>query len=115
MRTLERRYAALQASWQARADRLVGEVRERIPMLAAEAGAHEVWLFGSLAWGTPFEDSDVDLAVAGLDGAAFDAFATAAFMAIGAPVDVVRLEDAPATLRERILTSGLSVYRSAPR
>ena len=37
MRTLERRYEALQASWQARADRLVGEVRERIPSLAAAA------------------------------------------------------------------------------
>lgn len=115
MRTLERRYAALQASWRARADRLVGEVRERIPPLAEQAGAEQVWLFGSLAWGTPFEDSDVDLAVAGLDGAAFDAFATAAFMAIGAPVDVVRLEDAPETLKERILSSGLTVFGSAPR
>lgn len=113
MKTLERRFAVLQAEWRERAARLVAQVHERLPGLAQRFGASEVWLFGSLAWGEPFAESDVDLAIAGLTVADFDALAGHAYLAIDAPVDVVRLEDAPPSLRERIARSGVRVYPPA--
>ena len=72
-------------------------------------GATRVILFGSVARGEADEDSDLDLAVEGLPAARlFDAMAVAARMA-GRPVDVLRLEEAPATLRERVLADGVVV------
>jgi predicted nucleotidyltransferase len=65
-----------------------------------------VWLFGSLAERRERLDSDVDLATEGLPrAAAVDLLAelTALF---GTRVDLVLVEDAPASLRERIATSG---------
>lgn len=116
MRTFVQRQAALLAEWRARAAQLVADVHAHVPALAATAGAERVWLFGSLAWGEPHEHNDVDLAVAGLDELACDRFAAEAYMAIGAPVDVVRLETAPPSLADRIVAAGLVIYppRRAP-
>ena len=41
-------------------DSLLATVKER---LVAEFQPDQIWLFGSHAWGTPTEDSDVDLVV----------------------------------------------------
>jgi predicted nucleotidyltransferase len=63
-------------------------------------------LFGSLAVGGTHARSDVDLAVSGLERDQF-------FSALGdlmdvfeAPVDLVELESAPGSLRERIEAEG---------
>ncbi len=45
---------------QALNDNLLETVKQR---LVAEFQPEQIWLFGSHAWGTPTEDSDVDLMV----------------------------------------------------
>jgi predicted nucleotidyltransferase len=62
------------------------------------------WLFGSYAWGEPGERSDVDI----LAEACTDPEAVASIVgrATGKDVHVVPLEDAPASLRERVLAEG---------
>lgn len=69
-------------------------------------GAVRVVLFGSLAAGVPTSESDVDLAVAGLPAATyFDTLAELESL-FGAPVDLVRVEEAPESLRQRIAEEG---------
>ena len=71
-----------------------------------EAGARRLWLFGSLAAGAPRPESDVDLAVSELPSAGYFE-ALAKLMALfGTRVDLVRLEDAPESLRLHVLASG---------
>lgn len=70
-------------------------------------GATGVWLFGSLAWGEPHAGSDVDLLV---EGIAPERFAEAARelerRLAGASVDVLRSEDAPPSLDQRVRAEG---------
>lgn len=69
------------------------------------AGAREVYLFGSAARGEAGEDSDVDLAVAGLPPAVFFRAMGAARRILGRPVDMVDLDESnPFT--EHLLASG---------
>lgn len=69
-------------------------------------GASEVILFGSLATGDVRETSDVDLAVRGLPANRYFAMAGALMAHFVAPVDLVRLEDAPQSLCDRIAQEG---------
>ena len=90
---------------EARATLLRGKLEAAAEILRA-AGAERSWLFGSLAAGVPRPESDVDLAVSGMPSAGyFEALAT--LMALfGTRVDLVRLEDAPDSLRNHVLVSG---------
>jgi predicted nucleotidyltransferase len=65
------------------------------------------WLFGSYAWGTPTERSDIDLLVAACREP--EALASVVGRATGTDVHVVPLEQAPRTLVERVETEGLSL------
>lgn len=80
--------------------------RDLARLLADEFGASQVWLFGSLAWGEPDLDADIDLAVTGLDPDAY--FAALGRLLCAAPfsVDLVCLQEAPEALRTRILRDG---------
>ncbi len=84
-------------------------IRARLPAVLEELttfGVTRVILFGSVARGEADEDSDLDLAVEGLPAARlFEAMARG-LRAAGRPVDLLRLEEAPATLRERVLAEG---------
>lgn len=74
---------------------------------AREAGARgRVWLFGSFAWGQPNASSDVDLL---LDGADEDegAFVRAISGATDRELHVIRMTEAPDSLRERVLREGM--------
>ena len=75
------------------------ELRQRIERAAAAlraAGAREVYIFGSAARGTMREDSDVDMAVAGLPPAAFFRAMGQARQALEGELDLVDLdEDSP--------------------
>ncbi len=75
-------------------------------VLRSEFGAGRVWLFGSLRWPWFHEESDLDLAAEGIDpariGQAWDRISEL----VGQPVDLVSLDEAPDTLRRRILESG---------
>ncbi len=58
-----------------------------------EAGAREVYVFGSAAKGSMRDGSDVDLAVVGLPPTVFFRAMTAASDALGRPLDLVDLDD----------------------
>ena len=70
------------------------------------AGATRVVLFGSLAAGTPRDDSDVDLAAEGIPRLRFFELLGELMDLFGCSVDLVRLEDAPPSLRARIEAEG---------
>lgn len=57
-----------------------------------EAGAHEVYLFGSAAHGGVQEDSDVDLAVSGLPPQQFFSAMARAAAVLQRPLDLVDLD-----------------------
>jgi len=91
------------------------ELRARLPAVVASLaaqGAARIILFGSIARGEADDDSDLDIAVVGLPAARFFETMAQAWAAAGRPVDLVRLEDAPPTLRDRILADG-EVLRDA--
>ena len=84
-------------------------LRERLPEAVRrlrERGARRVWLFGSLAEGGVRETSDVDLAVDGLPATGYFGVLADMMAVFGCSVDLVRLEAASDSLRERILTEG---------
>jgi predicted nucleotidyltransferase len=71
-------------------------------------GAERVRLFGSLARGrVPGVHSDFDLAVEGLPPEAFLGCLGTLLQVLPLPVDLVELESASPTLRERILEKGV--------
>jgi len=89
-----------------RAARLLSHAAEANRLLRERYAARRVWLFGSLVVGQPTIDSDVDLAVEGLPSPVyFNALADLLSLFHG-PVDLVRLEEAPDSLRDRILAEG---------
>jgi len=57
------------------------------------AGAREVYLFGSAAYGKVREGSDVDLAVVGLPGRVFFKAMADAHDALGRQLDLIDLDD----------------------
>lgn len=92
-----------------RAERLLQGAHQARVVLLDAYGARRVWLFGSLVAGSPTASSDVDLAVEGLPGSAyFSALADLMHLFRG-PVDLVRLEEAPESLRERVLAEGVEL------
>ena len=106
----------LQSETQEAAQR-AARLRAAVPGLAAilheRFGAGRVWLFGSLAWGEPDGTADLDLAVEGLPPERYFPALNALLDAAPGAVDLVRLEEAPAGLRERILREG-TVVRHEP-
>ena len=73
-------------------------------VLRDEFGASDVFAFGSLARGGPFDEhSDVDIAARGVaEEAYFRAVARLLALDPQIPVDLVRIEDASPTFREAI-------------
>jgi len=57
-------------------------------------GAKEVYIFGSAATGAISEDSDVDFAVAGLPPHHFFKALSVASRLLGAPIDLIDLDEA---------------------
>jgi len=108
-RHLRRRREAAQSEGACRA----AQLRARLPGAAARLrdlyGVTGVRLFGSLANGTCRADSDVDLAVTGLDRARYFEALADLMEVLGAPVDLIRMEEAPPTLSERIDAEGEAV------
>ena len=89
-----------------RKQRLVQHMPAARRLLVERYGAGRVWVFGSLVREDATPNSDVDLAVVGLPAATyFDALAD--LMALfGARVDLVCLEQASTSLRERVQAEG---------
>lgn len=91
--------------------RRADELRHRARDAATELrhlGATSVWLFGSLAWGEPHPDSDVDLLVEGVSPASWpEAVRVIERRLTGTRVDVLRSEDAPPLLNDRVRAEGI--------
>lgn len=90
---------------EARRKRLLDVLPSLVRALLAR-GARRVWLFGSLAWGAVHEQSDIDVAVEGLSSNVLLAAQGELLLLSPCGVDLIRLEEAPGTLAERIREHG---------
>jgi predicted nucleotidyltransferase len=85
--------------------------------LAAHPAIERVWLFGSRARGDQFERSDIDLAIEAPGMDRYDWLKLSLGFEEEAPtllcVDLVRMEEAPAHLREQILEEGIVIHERA--
>ncbi|MCC6624197.1 MAG: nucleotidyltransferase domain-containing protein [Deltaproteobacteria bacterium] len=103
---LRRMQAEADAADEARAAVARAALPALVKLLVDRLGVTRVVLFGSLLEGRLHERSDIDLAVAGLAPERYwEALWRAAEIA-GRDVDLVPLEEASESLRERIETSG---------
>jgi predicted nucleotidyltransferase len=93
-----------------RAELRAGGLRERLAgavrLLRSEYGVREAILFGSLATGEATTESDVDIAVGGLASERYFEALADVMRLVKAPVDLVRLEEAGESLRDRIAVEG---------
>ncbi len=81
------------------------DIRGAIEDARRRALCGRAWLFGSFAWGQPTDRSDIDvLAEDCTDGIPVAAVLTEH---TGRLAHVVPIEDAPPSLRERVLSSGV--------
>lgn len=104
---LQQRAQARAVAASERASVLRAEAGVLARRLLEEPGVTHVWLFGSLAWGTPHTDSDIDLAAAGLSEQRYFRLLGELLMNASVSVDLVRLEDVDENFRQRILEHGV--------
>jgi len=102
-RGLAQRRAAARAH---RRERLAAGLEDAARLLRERYGARDVMVFGSLATGDLSGEVDVDLAVEGLESGEYFAALADLMQGFGCPVDLVRLEEASTSLRERIGAEG---------
>jgi predicted nucleotidyltransferase len=100
-------------------DELLQEITER---LVAQLKPEEIILFGSRAWGSPRDDSDVDLLISlttGADAVAdYELQARRCLRGLGVAKDILvrtrdqieRYRDVPASLEALILSQGRVLY-----
>lgn len=82
------------------------EVRQAVALLRERFGATKAIVFGSLVRDSFGEDSDIDLAVAGLKSADFFSAITAINSGTKRWIDLKPLEDLEPRFRERVLATG---------
>jgi len=95
--------AAEEQAARALREQVLAAVRSAVEEARSEGPCGRVWLFGSFAWGRPGERSDVDLLVESDD----EALVRRVEQASGREVHAIRMAEAPASLRERVLAHGL--------
>lgn len=89
-----------------RRERLAARLVDAAKLLRERYGAREVMVFGSLATGDLSGEVDVDLAVEGLESGEYFSALADLMQSFECPVDLVRLEEASTSLRERIEAEG---------
>jgi len=103
---------ARDAARRERAARRAKGLRALIPeaarMVRDRFGAKRVWVFGSLATGEVHEASDVDLAVERMVAAVYFEALSSLMQHFPCDVDLVRLEEAPDSLRDRVREQGVA-------
>lgn len=84
---------------------IIGDKRDAVLRLAAEHGAYNVRVFGSVARGEAEPDSDIDFLMDGLEHAPWGggSLLVALEKLLGRQVDLVSMGDIYPSLRERIL------------
>lgn len=105
---LEVREKARRRLLEARRERARAAALECAKVLVSRFGARCVYIFGSMVKGKLHERSDLDLAVEGVsDGEYLRALSAVTHLAPdGVAVDLVSLETAPPSLRDRVLREG---------
>jgi len=104
---LRRRDRELGSELHDRLARLEPALRRAAILLRDRFGACDVFLYGSFVWGRQGLASDIDLAVTGVEPRRqFEAIAAIGRL-FDQPVDLLRIEDAPDSLRERIQSEGI--------
>jgi predicted nucleotidyltransferase len=104
-RTFEAQIALEHEQSTVRRAAVVPRVRESVERARQVGLFTKAWLFGSYAWGQPGERSDVDILVADCS----DTIGVASLVgrACGCDVHVVDWEEAPESLRARVLEEGV--------
>lgn len=102
LRRLEEERAARGAARRRELEAQLPEARDAL----REKGATRVWVFGSVATGETTSSSDLDLAVEGLPGRQYFPALGELFRRLTCDVNLVRMEEAPESLRERVLAEG---------
>jgi len=95
-----------------RLDQLLEENRGEIRRIAAEHGAREVWVFGSVARGEADRESDIDFLVELEPGRSLldlGGLQMELESLLGPRVDVVTARGLKARIRERVLREAVSV------
>ena len=101
----EKEVAEERKAAEARRAAVLPKVRAALEQARAEGLCKGAWLFGSYAWGEPGERSDVDLLVE--DCADPIAVASVVGRGCGLDVHVIRVSDAPPSLRDRVRDQGV--------
>ena len=82
---------------------VMATLRREVSAARGQGVCARVWVFGSFAWGQPEASSDIGLLVKGDDRLLASRIAKAAKR----DVHALRLEEAPATLTERVFAHGV--------
>ncbi len=109
---LKRRLSQRQAEEQRRAATLRRLLPPLVKLLVEEFRVRRVVLFGSLAHGYAHAGTDIDLAVEGLETAAYFQALHRALDIAGVRVDLIRLEEAPERLGRIISERGEVLHDS---
>jgi predicted nucleotidyltransferase len=104
--TLRRREEDRRAAARLRAEGLLAKLPKAKQILQDSYGVHRVVVFGSMATGEPQPESDLDLAVEGLAREHHFAAMADLMAALGCTLDLVRIEEAPPSLAQRIAAEG---------
>lgn len=102
LRRRARERAARGVERQAELERWLPTARD----ILRSRGAESVYVFGSVVSGTTTARSDLDLAATGLPRSAYFAALGELMRTLPCEVDLVRLEEAPESLRERVRAEG---------
>ncbi len=107
----ERELAEMQKDPAVRAavDAARAEATKMARLLKEEFGARRVRLFGSLARGDATKESDIDLAVEGIDPGSFFRASARAALLTQRRVDIIDVADASPLLRLRIDQDGVDL------
>lgn len=96
--------AAEEAAAAERRARVRKALRAALVEVRSRSLCDRAWLFGSYAWGSPGERSDVDIMAERCRDP--EAVASIVARATGTDVHVVPIESAPPSLRDRVLAEG---------
>jgi uncharacterized protein len=108
--SLRRRRVEREAQLATLRAKLMAAARRAAEALARRSDLRRVVLFGSVATGTADERSDIDLAVVGLSDREYFLASADAVEAAGVEVDLVQLEQAPASLCAVVERDGITLY-----
>ncbi len=105
-RHLQQRARTSAAAGEERARHLRARLPALVRCLRQDYGVDQVILFGSVANQSCSPSSDLDLAVSGLSRRDYFKALADLMALLEGPLDLVRLEEAPPSLRERIAAEG---------